>query len=96
MKRLSKQEKIDNAIKEIINQMFVIAGHSVTYDDIKGRKDAWYEDWTMTLEEYEVWKTWGTEYLRKNLKYTKRIAEKEMSMIGLMWGLKFKDFSVNL
>lgn len=87
-----KQEKIDRAIVDLINEMFSIAGHSVTYDDIKDRKDDWFTQWTMTQAQYEQWKTWGTNYLRKNLRMNAKFAEREMAWAGLMWGLKFSDF----
>jgi hypothetical protein len=90
-KHLSKQEKINLAIIALINEMFKIAGHSVTFDDIKDRKDDWYSQWTMTEAEYDQWKKWGIEYLRKNLKMDKTIAEREMAMVGLNWGLKFAE-----
>ena len=35
-KRLSREEKRNKAVVDLINQMFIIAGHSVTYDDIVG------------------------------------------------------------
>jgi hypothetical protein len=38
-KRLTREQKRDKAVIDLINQMFIIAGHDVTYDDIKGRKD---------------------------------------------------------
>ena len=41
-KRLSRDEKWDQAVIDLINKMFEIAGHNVTYDDIKDRKDDWY------------------------------------------------------
>ena len=37
-KRMSREEKRQQAVIDIINQMFVIAGHNITYDDIKDRK----------------------------------------------------------
>ena len=89
-KRLSREEKWKLAVVELINKMFEIAGHQVTYDDIVDRKDAWYTDWTMTEDHNEEWKKWGEEYLRKNLKLPKVLAEREMAMISLMWGLKFR------
>ena len=76
---------------DIINQMFVIAGHEVTYNDIIDRKDAWYQDWTMTVAQNEEWKKWGISYLRKTLKLPKYSAEKEMNWASVMWGLKFSD-----
>ena len=50
-KRLSREEKLKQATVDIINKMFEIAGHPVTYEDIKDRKDAWYQEWTMTTEQ---------------------------------------------
>jgi hypothetical protein len=37
-KRLTREQKKDKAIIDLINQMFIIAGHNVTYDDILGVK----------------------------------------------------------
>ncbi len=39
--------------------MFEIAGHQVTYDDVKDRKDDWFQQWTMTVEQNEEWQEWG-------------------------------------
>jgi hypothetical protein len=75
--------------------MFVIAGHQVTYEDIKGRKDNWWTEWTMTMAQADEWKAWGVDYLRKNLKLTKVLAEKEMQWVNLQWGLKYSDWNEN-
>ena len=40
-----------NLAEDLINQMFIIAGHKVSYDDIIGRKDDWYCQWTMTDDQ---------------------------------------------
>jgi hypothetical protein len=90
-KRMSREEKRQQALIDIINQMFIIAGHSVTYNDVIDRKDAWYQDWTMTVAQNEEWKQWGVAYLRKNLRVNKALAEREMQWSSLMWGLKFSD-----
>jgi hypothetical protein len=87
-KRLSRQEKVDLAVIDLINEMFKIAGHSVTYDDIKDRKDQWFSEYTMTEEQNEQWIKWGRIYLRKKLNIYAKQAEKEMLWINLMWGLK--------
>ena len=92
MKRLTRDEKIEIAIKELINKMFEIAGHEVTYDDIKGRKDDWYAQWTMTVEQSEEWREWGRKYLMKHLNMKSAAAEKEMTWVNLMWGLKYSNF----
>ncbi len=93
-KRLTLQEKHNLFIKDVINKMFEIAGHSITFSDISGRKDEWYTQWTMTVEQNDEWKEWGISEIRKRFKYNKSWAEKEMGMISLMWGLKFNNFDL--
>jgi hypothetical protein len=90
-KRLSREQKKEQAVVDLINQMFIIAGHEVTYDDIVG-KEKWFQDYTMTVEQSEEWKKWGIEYLRKNLKINKALAEREMMWINLQWGLKYSNW----
>ena len=92
-KRLTKQQKREQAVIELLNQMFVIAGHSVTYEDIKGRTDNWWAEWTMTTAQADQWKAWGIDYLRKNLKLNKTLAEKEMQWMNVQWGLKYSDWN---
>ena len=87
-KRLTREEKLNQAVVDLINEMFKIAGHSTTYDDIKDRKDQWFSEYTMTEEQNEQWIKWGRVYLRKKLNLYAKQAEKEMLWINLMWGLK--------
>jgi len=91
-KRLTPTEKRDLFLQNLINKMFEIAGHQITYDDIKDRKDDWYSQWTMTMEQNEQWKKWGISEIKKQFRYNTLTAEREMGMISLMWGLKFSDF----
>ena len=90
----SREQKRERAVIDIINQMFVIAGHEVTYEDIKDRKDDWFTQWTMTTAQADEWKAWGIAYLRKNLKMSKVLAEKEMTWFNLQWGLKYSDYNI--
>ena len=94
-KRLTQDQKREQAVIDLLNQMFIIAGHQVTYEDIKDRKDNWWTEWTMTMAQADEWKAWGVDYLRKNLKLTKVLAEKEMAWVNLMWGLKYSDWNEN-
>jgi len=87
--RQNRDQKRQQALEDILNKMFEIAGHKVTYEDIKGRQDDWYTQWTMSPEQNDEWQNWGVEYLRKNLKFNKKVAQTEMAWISLMWGLKF-------
>ena len=90
-KRLSYEEKKNQSVIDLINEMFKIAGHDVKYDDIKSRQDDWYAQWTMTEEQGEIWKQWMIEYFKKECKYHPKIAEREAAMINLMWGLKYRN-----
>jgi hypothetical protein len=74
--------------ENLINQMFSIAGHQVVFEDIKDRKDDWYYQWTMTKEQNEEWFKWGTAYIKKELKTTKKMASMTMRMFDLSYGLK--------
>ena len=83
----------DNTIivETLVNKMFEISGNSITFKDIKGRKDDWFTEYTMTEQECTEWMKWGTDYLRKTLKITKKLAEREMSMFNLSYGLKIAE-----
>ena len=91
-KRLSREEKSKMFIVDLINKMFEISGHDVTYDDIKDRKDNWFQEWTMTYEQGEQWKQFGILELKKRLKLNQHLAEREMVMINLMYGLKYSNW----
>lgn len=86
---MNRDQKKQQAVIDLINQMFIIAGYNVTYEDIKGRQDDWYTQWTMSPEQNNEWQEWGVEYLRKKFKWNKKVAQTEMAWISLMWGLKF-------
>ena len=47
----------------------------------------------MTEAQYDEWQKWGKKYLQKNLRYYAKMAERQMQMIGLMWGLKFSNLT---
>ena len=93
-KRLSKQEKKEKSVIDLVNMMFEIAGHTVTFEDIKDRKDNWFQEWTMTTEQNDQWKLWGKKYLIKNLRMNAKMAEREMMWASLQWGLKFSDYNI--
>lgn len=80
----------EDIVRNVINRMFEIAGYDTCYEDIAGRKDEWYMQWTMTEEQGEIWKQWMIEYFKNECKYHPKIAEREASMCNLMWGLKYR------
>ena len=54
------EQKKSEMVKDLINKIFEIAGHDVTYDDVKDRKDDWYTQWTMTVKQSNEWVDWGS------------------------------------
>jgi hypothetical protein len=93
-KRLSYEQKKEKFVVDAINKMFKISGHKVTYDDIKDRKDAWYQEYTMTEKQNDKWQEWGIKELQKKLNLTETYAKRQMAMVSLMWGLKFSDLDI--
>lgn len=93
-KRLSYEQKKEKFVVDAINKMFKISGHKVTYDDIKDRKDAWYQEYTMTEKQNDKWQEWGIKELQKKLNLTETYAKRQMAMVSLMWGLKFSDIVI--
>ena len=77
--------------KDLIDKMFEIAGHDIRYEDVIGRQDDWYAQYTMTTQQCEEWMAWGEEYLRKKKRWSKEMCKREMAMINLYCGLKICD-----
>lgn len=88
---MNRESKVEKMVKDLINEMFRIAGHNVTYEDIKDRKDNWFQQYTMTLAQNDEFTKYGINYIKTNLPHIKYRAEKEMSWFNMMWGLKIKD-----
>jgi hypothetical protein len=89
---MNKEQKREQAVIDLINEMFSIAGHDVTYNDIKDRKDDWYQQYTMTESQHDEWKKWGKKYLQKTLRTPSKMAEREIQWFSLQYGLKI-DFN---
>jgi len=88
-----RRPNYEEITRTIINKMFEIAGHDATFEQVAGRKDEWYLDWTMTIAQSDEWKKWMIEYFKKECKMFPKIAEREASMCVLNWGLKFSDYN---
>lgn len=90
--KLTKEQKKEKSLEDLINQMFIIAGHDVTFEDIKTRQDNWFQQYTMTIAQNEEWQAWGKKYLQTNLRTPAKLAEKQMQWFSLQYGLSFSDF----
>jgi hypothetical protein len=73
--RLTREQKQEKAVEDLINQMFIIAGHDVRFEDIKTRQDNWFQQYTMTMAQNDEWKEWGKKYLQTNLRERAKSAE---------------------
>ena len=57
--------------KDIINKMFEISKHDITFNDVLKRKDNWFQQYTMTTEQQKQWIEWSENYLRKKTNMSK-------------------------
>jgi hypothetical protein len=90
---MRKEEKKEQATKDLINKMFEIAGHDLTFEDIKKidrEDDPWYMQYSMTEEQNQSWRDWGVQYLREKLKTKKALAIRDMAFFDLVYGLTIK------
>jgi aminoglycoside/choline kinase family phosphotransferase len=80
--------KKDEVLLEILNKQ--LSYFDKTVDDVKDN-EKWYEENSFTEEQFEEWKNFSIELLRKKLKFNKTFAEKQFMWINLMWGFKIKE-----
>jgi hypothetical protein len=85
MKRQNKDEEI---VKTLIDKMFEIAGHPLKFEDVEGRTDNWFQQYTMTEAQNKEWRDWGTKFINKKRRFGKKLASREMTMLDLYCGLK--------
>jgi hypothetical protein len=78
-------------LKELIDKMFEVAGHDVKFEDVEGRTDNWYQQYTMTEAQNKEWREWGVKHIKKKKRYYSKIAEREMAMLDLYCGLKINN-----
>lgn len=78
-------------LKELIDKMFELAGHNLKFEDVEGRKDHWFQEYTMTEAQNKEWREWGTKLIMKKHRYNKYLANREMAFLDLYCGLKISD-----
>jgi hypothetical protein len=86
-----KANKERSLLKELIDKMFEIAGYDLKFEDVEGRKDHWFQEYTMTEAQDEEWKDWGIKLIMKKRRYNKYLADRQMRMLSLYCGLKISD-----
>jgi hypothetical protein len=88
MKRADKNKLV---LKELIDKMFEMAGHDLKFEDVEGRTDNWFQQYTMTETQNEEWREWGIKLIMKKRRYNRYLADREMRMLDLYCGLKISD-----
>jgi len=88
---MKRQDKDKEILKTLIDKMFEIAGHPLKFEDVEGRTDNWFQQYTMTEAQNEEWRSWGIKFIMKKRPYNKVLADREMRMLDLYCGLKISD-----
>jgi hypothetical protein len=83
-----KANKERQLLKELIDKMFELAGHDLKFEDVEGRTDNWFQQYTMTEAQNQEWRDWGTKHIKKKKRYYSKIASREMAFLDLYCGLK--------
>jgi hypothetical protein len=78
-------------LKELIDKMFEIAGHPLKFEDVEGRTDNWFQQYTMTEAQNTEWRDWGTKFISKKRRFGIKLADREMRMLDLYCGLSISD-----
>ena len=86
--RVNKERQL---LKELIDKMFELAGNPLKFEDVEGRKDNWFQQYTMTEAQNEEWREWGIKLIMKKRRYNRYLADREMRMLDLYCGLKISD-----
>ncbi len=85
-------KKIDNLIVTMVNKM--LEKHGVDYNFVtENQKDEeipWYQYFTWSKEEEDIFSEWAIDYMRKKMRWSKKRSENELRWFLFMWGLKYE------
>lgn len=59
------------------------------------KEDNWFSKRKFTKEQKEEWAKFCIDLMRKKLRWSKKISEKEFAWFDLMYGFSEEDISVN-
>ena len=84
----TKKKTKEDVAKDLVNAMFLIAGHNVTFDDVAKEPEGYYNRYTWSPEQEKEWMSWATDYIKKHLKHRSTHADREVAMFNLCYGLR--------
>jgi hypothetical protein len=82
----------EDLLKKLISKMVEKYGIDFDYimeHQIMGNK-FWYQYYTTTEKEWEAFKLWAVNEIKKHYRTSKKFAEKKFLWFDLMWGLKIE------
>jgi hypothetical protein len=79
--------KFDKFLTKALDKMFTYVGFE-KFDQTFTSQDDWFEKKTWSQSQSEEFKCWFINECKKDLKFTKKMAEKEHAWFDLKWGWK--------
>ena len=80
--------KIDKFIEKALLKMFKAVGAEKEFSLDYCKKENWFTQYTWKADQVEKYKTWFLKNAMKDLRLTKKGAEREWSYFFLQWGWK--------
>jgi len=85
--------KPDDVFKALVNKQ--LEKYNVDYDYVVANQkiegQEWFVYYTLTTAEYDAFRAWALPFIRKELRLSKKIADKELAWFILGYGLFIKD-----
>ena len=78
--------------EKLIDKMFKIAGYKIGFEEIKNRKDNWFQQYTITSKQEDLWKVYCLKQIKKAYPtFTDKFIIIQYNMFNLKYGLKIKN-----
>jgi hypothetical protein len=82
---MASQDRTQEVFKFCMQEMFLRVGEKYPNEDLTSYPN-WYTMRSWTINEEKEFRDGMILYLRKKLRWTKKVAEKEVSWFMLQWG----------
>jgi hypothetical protein len=84
---MTTNPKLNNFFQKAIDEMFKRVGFA-GFDSDFAKQDGWYSKKSWTPEQRNQFRDWFITSARKDLRWSKRLAEREFAFFDFMWGWK--------
>lgn len=97
---MTRREKVKKLAYDLINKQLEIVGVGRTFEEFteeggRYRDLYYYQKYEISFEQHQQWLDWAVPYVMKVLRCKKSWAMKEVQMIDLSHGLKFKASDID-